>query len=77
MFYLTIYDKEKDIIKTFCPANNFIEYCGHSNKSGSLNKFFSKNWFKKRYKIIEFKRINNMNEYKSVTTMDDECNPVE
>lgn len=77
MFYLTIYDKEKDIIKTFCPANTFIEYCGHPNKSGSLNKFFSKNWFKKRYKIIEFKKINNMNEYKSVTTMDDECNPVE
>ena len=77
VFYLTIYDKEKDVIKTFCPANEFIRYCGHSNKSGSLNKFFGKNWFKKRYEIIEFKRINNLDEYKSVTTMGDECSPVE
>lgn len=77
VFYLTIFDKEKNIIKTFCPANKFIEYCGHSNRSGSLNKYFNKNWFKKRYEIIEFKRINDLNEYKSVTTMGDECNPVE
>lgn len=77
VFYLTIYDKEKGVIKTFCPANQFIEYSGHPNKSGSLNKFFKKNWFKKRYEIIEFKRINNLGEYKSVTTMGDECNPVE
>lgn len=76
VFYLTIYDKEKDIIKTFYPASKFIEYCGHPNKSGSLNKFFSKNWFKKRYEIIEFRKINNIDEYRSVTTMDDECNPV-
>ena len=77
VFYLTIYDKEKDIIKTFCPANEFIKYSGHPNKSGSLNKFFSKNWFKKRYEIIEYKKINNLEEYKSVTTMGDECSPVE
>lgn len=77
IFYLTIYDKERQITKTFCPANQFIKYCGHSNKSGSLNKFFNKNWFKKRYEIIEFKKINNLEEYKSVTTMGDECSPVE
>lgn len=77
VFYLTIYDREKDVIKTFCPASEFIKYSGHPNKSGSLNKFFSKNWFKKRYEIIEYKKINNLEEYKSVTTMGDECSPVE
>ena len=77
VFYLTIYDREKDIIKTFCPAKEFIKYSGHPNKSGSLNKFFSKNWFKKRYEIIEYKKINNLEEYRSVTTMGDECSSVE
>lgn len=76
MFYLTIFDKEKNIIKTFCPAKDFIDYCGHPNKSGSLNKFFNKNWFKKRYEIIEFRKVNNLEEYRSVTTMADECKPV-
>ena len=60
-------------IVSFCPARNFIEYSGHSNKSGSVNKFFSKNWFKKRYKIIEFKLIKNLDELKGVTTKTDEC----
>lgn len=49
---------------TFCPASNFISYCGHLNKSKCLNKFF---WFKKCY----------INDYQSITTKDDECNPVE
>lgn len=77
VYSLTVYDKEKGCTLTFCPANEFIAYSGHSNKSGSLNKFFSKNWFKKRFEIIEFKRVNNLNEFKSVTTMGDECNPVD
>ena len=77
VFYLTVYDKEKNKILTFCPAKNFIKYSGHSNKSGSLNKFFNKHWFKKRYEIIEFKRIDNLSEYQNVTTMGDECSPVE
>lgn len=77
IFYLTIFDRKENIIKTFCPASDFIKYSGHPNKSGSLNKFFSKNWFKKRYEIIEYKKINNLEEYKSVTTMGDECSPVE
>lgn len=76
-YYLTIFDKKENKVLTFCPAKKFIEYSGHSNKSGNLNKFFSKKWFKSRYDIIEFKRINNREELKSVTTMDDECNPVE
>lgn len=72
VFYLTIYDKKIDKIITFCPANKFIEYSGHPNKSGSLNKFFSKNWFKKRYDIIEFKKVNNIEEFEGVTTNPDE-----
>lgn len=77
MFYLTVYDKQSRKVLTFAPANKFIAYCGHPNKSGSLNKFFTKNWFKKRYEILDFKRIKNIDELKGVTTMGDECNPVE
>jgi len=76
VFYLTLLDKEKNKLITFCPAGDFIEYSGHTNKSGSLNKFFNKNWFKKRYEIIEFKRINNLKEYQNVTTIGDECSLV-
>lgn len=77
MFYLTVYDKQANKVITFAPAKNFIEYCGHSNKSGSLNKFFSKNWFKARYEILEFKQIKNIDELKGVTTIPDECKEVE
>lgn len=76
IYYLTIYDKKINKTITFCPAKNFIKYCGHPNKSGSLKKFFNRNWFKKRYDIIEYKRINNLDELRSVTTMGDECSPV-
>lgn len=77
VFYLTVFDKEIGKVLTFVPAGNFIEYSGHSNKSGSLNKFFSKQWFKQRYEIIEYKRVKNLDELKGVTTMADECKPVE
>ena len=76
IWILTIFDKEKKETITFCPAKKFIEYSGHSNKSGCLNKFFNKNWFKQRYKIIDYYRCKNLVEKKGVTTMDDECNPV-
>lgn len=77
VFYLTVFDKEIGKVLTFAPAGKFIEYSGHSNKSGSLNKFFSKQWFKQRYEIIEYKRVKNLDELKGVTTMADECRPVE
>ena len=77
VFYLTLFDKKENSIITFCPANKFIEYSGHTNKSGSLNKFFSKNWFKKRYEILDYKLIKNIEEFEGVTTMGDECSPVE
>lgn len=76
VFYLTIVDKDTQQTMTFCPAKDFIEYCGHPNKSGSINKFFGKNWFKKRYEIIEFKSVNNLKQYQSVTTRGDECSLV-
>lgn len=76
IFYLTLFDREKNKVITFCPASDFISYSGHSNKNGSLKKMFSKNWFKKRYKIIEYKRIFSNEELKSVTTIGDECNQV-
>ena len=77
VFYLTVFDKKIGKVLTFVPAEKFIEYSGHSNKSGSLNKFFSKQWFKQRYEIIEYKRVKNLDELKGVTTMADECKPVE
>ena len=77
MFYLTLFDKEANKIITFCPAKNFIKYSGHPCSNGNVNKFFNKNWFKKRYEIIRFKRISNLKEYQNVTTIGDECNLVE
>lgn len=64
--YLTIYDKERDKILTFSPANKFIKYSGHPCGNGSVKKMFERNWFKKRYEIIDYKK-------KSVTTKADEC----
>ena len=75
--YLTIYDKEKEKILTFCPAKKFIQYSGHSAANDSVKRMFTRHWFKKRYQIIEYGKISNNNELKSVTTMGDECNPVE
>ena len=77
VFELILYDNEIDKVITFCPAGEFIKYSGHSNKSGSLTKFFTKQWFRNRYKVIKYERINNLEEYQGVTTMGDECTSVE
>lgn len=76
VFYLTIRDKALDKTLTFCPARDFADYCGHPNKSGSMNKFFNRHWFKKRYEVLEFRSVNNLKEYQSVTTKGDECSLV-
>ena len=79
IFYLTVFDKKESCVLTFCPSQDFIAYCGHSNKSGSVKKFFNKRWFKNRYDILDFKSIKSLtelNSFKSVTTMRDECNAV-
>lgn len=76
IWVLTVYDKECKETLTFCPAYKFIKYCNHPNKSGNLTKYFNKNWFKQRYKIIDYYRCKNLEDKKGVTTMGDECNPV-
>lgn len=76
VYYLTLLDKYTNRVITFCPASDFIQYSGHPNKNGSLKKMFTKNWFKVRYEIIEFKRIPSYEELKGVTTIGDECNQV-
>lgn len=76
VWYLTVFDKEKNKIVSFCPASKFIEYSGHPCKNRNVNRCFSRNWFKKRYSIIEYKLLKNNRELKSVTTMGDECSPV-
>jgi len=52
--YITIYDKQANKIITFSPMADFIAYCGHASKSGSIKKFFNKNWFKQRYEVIDY-----------------------
>lgn len=74
---LTIYDKLTKETKTFCPAKNFIEYCGHTCQNGSIKRMFTRNWFKERYEIIAYYLCKDLKQKESVTTMGDECNPVE
>lgn len=74
---LTVYDKEVGQTITFCPANGFIGYSGHPCKNGCLNRMFSRNWFKKRYKIISYYLCKSLEEKQSVTTNPDECKDVE
>ena len=76
-YILKVYDKLYNKELTFCPSYNFINYCGHTFVNGSVKRFFNKIWFNERYEIIDYHRINNLAEYESVTTMGDECNPVE
>lgn len=77
LWILTIYDKELDETLTFCPAYKFIEYSKHPCKNGCVNRVFSRNWFKKRYEVIDYRLCKNINDIKGVTTMGDECNPVD
>lgn len=72
--YLILYDFEVDAVINFCPSKDFIEYSGHSNKNGSVKKMFKKNWFKKRYIILEFSQLKSYKEIESVTTKCEEFN---
>lgn len=74
--YLTVFDKKVKKTLTFCPSSDFIEYSKHSCQNGSIKRMFNKNWFKKRYIVIDFKNVNDTRHLKSVTTMADECKPV-
>ena len=78
-YYLTVLDKKENKVITFCPAYEFIGYSHHSCKSGSLSKMFKREWFRKGYKIVEYKPVKNLKQFlelKGVSTMGDECNPV-
>lgn len=68
--YLTIYDKETDEILSFTPITKFIEYCGHPAQNGSVKRMFTRNWFKKRYDILNYCNV------AGVTTNPDECKDV-
>lgn len=68
--YLTVYDKFNKQVVTFSPITDFIEYCGHPSKNGSVKRMFTRNWFKKRYIIIDYNNVG------GVTTRADECKPV-
>jgi hypothetical protein len=74
--YLTVFDKKIKKPLTFCPSSDFIEYSKHPCQNGSIKRMFNKNWFKKRYIVIDFKSVNDKGHLKSVTTMADECKPV-
>lgn len=73
---LVLYDKENDVELTFCPANDFYSYDGHSSVSKSLAKSFKTKWFQNRYEIVAYDNIKNLEEYQGVTTMRDECTSV-
>lgn len=68
--YLTVFDKEVGQVLTFSPITEFIEYCGHPAANGSVKRMFSRNWFKKRYEIIDYSNV------EGVTTKPDECKAV-
>lgn len=74
---LTIYDKKANQTITFCPANKFIEYCGHPCQNGNVKRMFDRNWFKERYVVIDYYLCKSLDIKQGVTTMADECKPVE
>lgn len=77
VWILTVYDIEKSTTLTFCPANKFIPYSGHTQQNGGVNRMMSRNWFKKRFKVISYYKCKNLSEKESVTTRSDECNSVD
>lgn len=54
---IIILDKERNKIIYFSSIKDFIEYSGHSIKSGSINKFINRKWFKEKFEIIERKSV--------------------
>ena len=68
--YLTVFDKQENKALTFCPVTDFIEYCGHPSRNGSVKRMFTRNWFKKRYEILDFGNV------EGVTTKPDEYKAV-
>lgn len=83
---LYIYDSKLGYVLKFNKIVDFINYSGHSCLNGSFTKIGTKKWFKERYVVLnrEYQQFNpdyvfcpdNINTER-VTTMGDECNPVE
>ena len=77
--YITIQNKSTKEYKTFCPCTDIYTYFNLAKRE-SLERILKNNWFLKQYSIISIVNIKNLTElnyYKNVTTMGDECNPVE
>lgn len=43
--YITVFDKYKNKIITFCPAKNIIPYANHTCKNGFIRRWFCRKWF--------------------------------
>ena len=52
---LTIRDKLTNDILSFCPAEKFIEYSGHSCQNGGVSRMMTREWFKKRFEVVEYR----------------------
>jgi len=54
-YTLVVYDKLNNERLTFCPAEKFIEYSGHSCQNGGISRMMTRDWFKKRFEVIEYR----------------------
>lgn len=52
---LVVYDKWTNKELTFCPAEKFIDYSGHSCQNGSISRMLTRDWFKQRFEVIEYR----------------------
>lgn len=52
--HLVIRDKNDGSVHSFCPANKFIEFSGHSCTNGSITRMINSDWFAKKYDVLEF-----------------------
>ena len=71
--HINVYDKEKLEVVTFFPAKEIITYAGHTQINGGVSRCMTRNWFKKRFDVIEYRLVKNT---KDVTTIADECKRV-
>lgn len=52
---LIVYDKLTDEVLSFCPAEKFISYSGHSCANGGVSRMMTRDWFKDRFDVIEYR----------------------
>ena len=62
-FYRTPNMTDEDMEIVFPSIKDFIDYSGHSCKSGSLSKLTSKKWFRNRYILISRERVETIKRY--------------